>query len=321
MALAVVWAHAAHAQDPDAASALSKTLRDRRPNVEAVMILKRECRAFAYFRADVDPGTRFPLHSMTKSVLSGLVGIAEERGQLGLDRPLGELLPEVLDPKIDARVRSLTIRQIVGMTAGLDAEAKPPPGLSGAASWRWSLTRPFLSEPGRQFRYDNYGANLVSMLLTRKTGQTAEAFARENLFAPLGIRDLTWTDDGDGHSMGAYGLWLTVPDMARFGLLYLQRGRVAGRQIVPEAFVAASTRPHTAGGPPFYAAYGYYWWVRKTRTGQDAFAAIGSDGQIIEVIPKQGLVLVVVSEKTEPGGTLAFVDATIMPAATALRSC
>ncbi len=309
------------APQSDALKALRVALTDRYPALKAVLIERGGCPVFEFYKAGVEPDTRLPLHSMTKSVLSALIGLAIDHGDLSLTNTIGEIVPEAAGLGIDPRVRGITVRQLMTMTAGLDAEAKPPSGMMLADLWRWSLTRPILSEPGRDFRYDNFGANLLSVMLTKRIGQSAAGFAQTKLFDSMDIRNYTWLDDGDGHSVGAYGLWMTARDMAKIGVLYLQRGRWTGKQVVPESFVASSTRKQNDGGPPFYGAYGYFWWIKPTKSGPMAFFAAGSDGQLIYGVPKLDLVIVIASDKSPEGGVVAFANDVILPAAIASKAC
>ena len=160
-------------------------------------------------------------------------------------------------------------------------------------------------------------------MLTRRLGRTAERFAQAVLFEPLAIRNYDWRDDGDGHSIGATGLRLTAREMAKIGVLYLRHGRWNGRQVVADAFVARSISKQNAGGTPFLGAYGYLWWIKRTRAGLNAFFAAGSDGQLIYVVPKLDLVAVLASDSAPPGGSVAFLNEVVLPTAAALhgRSC
>jgi CubicO group peptidase (beta-lactamase class C family) len=186
-----------------------------------------------------------------------------------------------------------------------------------------SIGQPMAKEPGEEFNYNDGDAHLLSAILTKTTGQSALAYAHENLFGPLGIDSdpdasmqavsanfrrfeqagFVWADDGEGNSVGAGGLKLTARDMAKIGYLYLQDGRWEGRQIVPRGYVRASTREqletgYSPAGVP--AGYGYLWWTRKVE-GYRAFYASGYGGQLIYVIPELNLVAVIVSEAPEEG--------------------
>jgi CubicO group peptidase (beta-lactamase class C family) len=201
------------------------------------------------------------------------------------------------------------------MTAGFDPAGNYTSKVSVPQSetWRWLLERPMKYPPGTHFDYDEAEQNLLSIVLTRAIKQDAGAFAERNLFAPLHIVDHHWVSEADGYLLGATGLFLTGRDMAKIGLLYLQRGRWSENQIVSDAFVADSTTKHNEGGPPSHAAYGYFWWTKQTKAGLDAFFAAGHNSQLIYVVPERDLVAAVAAEKI-PGGSVGFVNDLVLPA-------
>jgi CubicO group peptidase (beta-lactamase class C family) len=120
------------------------------------------------------------------------------------------------------------------------------------------------------------------------TGQRLSEMARARLFAPLGITGERWDAHRDGTTYGGVRLYLTARDMARLGELCLQGGAWNGRQIVPAAWIAAATAPHSTSpeGP-----YGYHWWVRPL-----GYTAQGFGGQYIFVIPRHRLVVVMTAD-------------------------
>jgi CubicO group peptidase (beta-lactamase class C family) len=175
------------------------------------------------------------------------------------------------------------------------------------------LNRPVKYAPGTHFRYDEIGANLLSVVLSRAVKQNAERLAQENLFNPLHIDNYDWLSDAEGHLFGESHLKLTARDMAKIGALFLQHGRRGDKQIVSEAFVAESTTKQTDGGPPVDAGYGYLWWIDSTKTNLAAFFAAGYGGQAIYVVPKLNVAIAVKADKI-PGGSQNFINDVILPA-------
>lgn len=266
---------------------------------------------YEYYRKGIGPTTRSPVYSVTKSVLSILVGVAIDRGLMRLDEKLAELVPEALDARVEALARGVTIRDLLTMTSGFEAaRAGAAPAALGAM-----LARPMPSPPGDRFAYDGMAADLLSVALSRAIREDALGFARRNLLDPLGIRNYAWTSDADGRLFGETDLFLTARDMAKIGLLYLQSGQWGGRRIVSEAFVRDSVSRHNAGGPPLGAAYGYLWWVTKTRGGFEAFFAAGSGGQLVYVVPRLGLVAAVAAQSGDDDN-LGLIDVLALSAAT-----
>lgn len=117
---------------------------------------------------------------------------------------------------------------------------------------------------------------------------STRAFAEKYLFDPVGIRAGLWRRDPQGIHWGGADLFLTPRDMARFGYLHLKNGSWNGRQVVPRAWVAESTRAQVkTGGWGGIDEYGYWWWIDPV-----GYAAVGLGGQVIAVIPDQDLVVV-----------------------------
>jgi CubicO group peptidase (beta-lactamase class C family) len=306
---------AAAGANSDAFAKLPAMLAERYPSIRSLVLARRGCLEFEYYKAGVDAQSQSPVRSVTKSVLSILVGIALDKGYLRLDQKLSGLLPEVLDPALDPRVRDITVRDLLTMTSGFSlapfgAKAGTPP----AEMWQWVLNRPMQHTPGTYFNYDGDAVNLLSVVLTRAIRQSARTFAEENLFRPLDITSFDWIADGDGYLIGADTLSLTARGMVKIGQLYLQRGLWGNKQIVSNEYVADSTSKHSDGGAPLNAAYGYLWWVTRTRTGLNAYSASGTGSQIIYVVPKLDLVIAMASSFSVKGGSMRFVNDVVLPA-------
>lgn len=296
-------------------SNLPAFLAEHYPTVRALVLARGDCTIFEYYRKDVTAETRSPMYSVTKSVLSILVGIAIDEGYLRLDEKLSEIIPEVFDASVDPLVREITVRDLLTKTEGF---AETTPGdfkLKAGASeiWPWMLYRPVKYQPGTHFRYDLVGSDLLSLVLSKAIREDGQAFARQRLLGPLQIGNYNWDSFAEGYLHGEKGLLLTARDMAKIGLLYLHNGKWGDRQIVSEQYVADSTTKHNDGGPPTHAAYGYQWWVGKTKIGLDAFFAAGFRSQLIYVVPKLDLVLAVAAESI-PGGSQKFINDVVLPA-------
>jgi CubicO group peptidase (beta-lactamase class C family) len=281
--------------------------------------------------------------SVTKSVMSILVGIALDEGDLGsVEQTLAKLLPEYA-ATMAPEVAGVTLRQVLTMTAGLpqDTAGSDPLPFETADDWiaaivSGGLVRP----PGEDFAYASAGSHLLSAILVEATGRSVLDYAREKLFDPLGIStdpaaeplavienlpvyeaaSFAWPVDPQGVHLGHTYLKINAPDMAKIGQLMLDDGRWDGEQIVSTQWVTESTRAQVATSGGSTGDYGYQWWV-TTANGLDAFAAVGFGGQLIEVVPD--LRLVVVVSNTVPdvprltsASFIALVDQLIAPAVT-----
>ena len=244
------------------------------------------------------------MKSASKSVLSALAGLAVAEGVLELDQPIADLLPEAagLD---DPGKQSITVRHLLTMTSGLESTSFGNYG-SWVASRNWvraALERPLQAEPGSRFAYSTGGTHLLSATLATAAGRSTHDFAREHLFAPLGIRHSAWARDRQGIHVGGNNLSLLPRDMLKFGQLYLNRGRWAGERLLPWQWVDESTRPGLAGPRGrgrIYGGYGYLWWLRGPRE-RGAYIASGYGGQYIYVSPAEDLVVVIISTEVSKG--------------------
>jgi CubicO group peptidase (beta-lactamase class C family) len=135
------------------------------------------------------------------------------------------------------------------------------------------------------------GSHLLAAIIRQTTTQTPLEFAQENLFKPLGMANMSWSSDPTGLNSGGWGFALTLPDLARFGYLYLQQGMWEGQAVLPAAWVEASTTAQIETGYMDYH-YGYQWWVDPV----GSYHARGYGGQYIFVVPEQNFVFTVVRE-------------------------
>lgn len=288
-------------------------LAEQYPSLRALVIACGNCIAFEYYRKDIGAETQSPMRSVTKSVLSILIGIAIDEGYLRLDKKLSDIFPEAFDENTDPLAREITVRDVLTKTEGF-AEAGPGDFKMREAApkkevWRWMLNRRVEYPRGTHFRYDGIGSNLLSVVLSKAIKQDAGDFAKRKLFDLLQIANYTWHADSAGYLHGESGLHLTARDMAKIGILYLQHGRWGEMQIVSADYVQDSTTRHNDGGPPLNAGYGYQWWISENG---NVFFAAGKMSQLISVTPKTDLVLAVAADSI-PGGTERFVKDVVLP--------
>jgi CubicO group peptidase (beta-lactamase class C family) len=293
-------------------SGAARTLGGDYPSLRAVVVARGDCVVFEYYRPGITPATRSPVYSVTKSLLSILVGAAIDAGYLRLDQTLGEILAEATGDSVDPMARNITVRDLLTMTSGFDSAREGAGGVQAGALWRWMIERPMRYPPGTHFAYDGVSANVLSVVLARSVRQDPARFAERSLFEPLRMKDVAWPSDAEGHLIGDGGVRLAARDMAKIGFLYLRGGKWNGRQIVSEGFVRDSTTKRNGGGPPADAAYGYLWWVGPTNNARPTFFAAGQDSQLILVDPDLDLVIVISAEGL-PGGSRRFVDEALLP--------
>ena len=263
--------------------------------------------------------------SVSKSILSALVGIAVAEGHLRLDQPVAEILPEHFGAGADPRKRAITVEHLVSMRAGLESTSFNQYGeWVSSRDWvRSALEQPLVAEPGGPMIYSTGSTHVLSAVLTRATGVSTYEYARSRLAEPLGIRLRPWTRDPQGVYFGGNEMRLTPREMLRFGELYLRGGAYGGRQVVPREWVEASFRP-TGSSPWSGHGYGYGWWIKES-SGHPVYFAWGYGGQYVFVVPALEMVAVFVSDADAPrtpghlDAVHAIVDDLLVPAAQAAR--
>ena len=243
------------------------------------------------FRGGLDADEPVNVKSASKSLLSALVGIAIERGDLdGVDQTLGELLPG----RVSGEKAQITLEDLLTMSSGLETVSGANYG-AWVSSKNWvdaALDQPLVDDPGTTFTYSTGNSHLVSAILTEATGLSTRAYAETHLLEPLGISVSWWERDPQGIYMGGNQVSMSARDLARLGQLYLRKGEWEGKQVVPSAWVERSTRVHAEGWPDRYGQYGYFWWVRPE---QQAYMAVGYGGQFLYVAPEADLIVVLIS--------------------------
>ena len=248
--------------------------------------------AFEFHRPPWSVGSLHDVQSVTKSVLALLFGQAMADGHVrGPDELVALRLPAMLRLNADPRVQRLRFAHLLTMTAGWPPDETAQPGRDD--DLRQLLLRPFVAEPGARFAYDNGAANLLALALANAVGEPLADYARRRLFQPLGIERFAWRRGAQGHALGAFGLSLTTPAMARLGELVLGEGQWQGRTLVPRGYMRALAQRHSAGGAPLGTAYGYLWWL-----GAGSIMASGYGGQWIHVDPALDLVVALTSRRT-----------------------
>ncbi len=244
--------------------------------------------------------------SVAKSFVSALVGIALDEGRFAsIDDPVTKYLPELAGTGYDG----VPIRDVLEMSSGVgfnedygDYESDinrfgRAIAFGGSmADFAASLKR--ARPPGTYHHYVSIDTQVLGMLVTRVTGVDLSEYLGTRIWQPLGMEyDAFWLLDSTGMEVALGGLNVALRDYGRFGLLYLNQGRAGGRQLVPQAWVASSTRP---GGPHLLPGdnpassstwgYGYQWWIPDPDMGD--YTAAGIYNQYIYVNPRARVVVV-----------------------------
>lgn len=253
--------------------------------------------------------------SVTKSVVSALIGIAIDKGYIkSVEQKVLEFFPDYTLKRGEKTIQNVTLRDMLTMTAPFKYKSAPYTKYFTSEDWvKASLD--LLGGKGQigEFRYTPViGPDIFSGILVKATGQPLLDFATENLFGPLRLspkhshtfpcaeEQLAWYKQGkyggewiadpQGVNTAGWGLTLTAADMVKIGQLYLNGGAWEDGQIVSAGWIDESTKAHSRWEEQGLS-YGYLWWPLDS----ESFAAIGDGGNVIYVNRVKKMVVAVAS--------------------------
>ncbi len=282
----------------------------RLPRLRSLLVL-RDGQTLAERVFNGGPALDRPVNikSASKSVMSALVGIAVARGVFtGVDQPVLPILRADAPANPDPRLARVTIGNLLSMKAGLERTSGEYYGRwVSSPNWvRFALSRPFVADPGTDMLYSTGSTHLLSAALTRASGRSTLANARDWLGEPLGITIPVWPADPQGIYFGGNEMRLSPRALARFGELYRLDGTVDGKRILPAGWVRTSWTPR-ATSPWSGQDYGYGWFLTTMR-GHPVRFAWGYGGQMVYVVPDLRLTIVMTSAADAPRDT-GHIDA------------
>ncbi len=236
---------------------------------------------------------RFICASIRKSFISALFGMAVGEKAIDLGKSLQQLQINDIQ-KLSEIEKQATVKHLLTARSGVFHPAAYSPRNMIA-----NLPERGSHNPGEFWYYNNWDFNVLATIFKHETGKGVfEAFEKE-IAKPLRMQDLLiehtyYRLEPNKSEHPAYLFRMTARDMARFGLLYLNKGAWRGKQIIPSPWIATSTQAVTkeTGRHSALGGYGYLWWVSAPIRGQDMYFASGSGGQKIAVLPEAELVVV-----------------------------
>lgn len=313
------WQTAAPASvgiDSEKLAVLEQMVKSQYRNINGMVVVRKGYVVFERYYNGYGPLDTHHVASVTKSIISALIGIALDAGYIkSIDEKVLDFFPEYVPVTNGIQKRSITIKHLLTMTAPFPftwkpggAVQEPLDRLRRQKDWV-KYTLDLLGQKGRPdvFQYCTAGTHLLSAIITRTTGQCAREFANERLFRPLGMREIPdpqmksfrledvfgenitgWVADPQGNTTGGWGLTITPRDMARLGFLYLNRGNWGAHQVIAETWIDESL----AQNPN---EYGYLWWLRQAQ-GIFAYSALGAGGNMICCVPEEDIVVAIASK-------------------------
>lgn len=250
------------------------------------------------------------LYSLSKSFCSTAVGLAIAEGKLSLDDPILKFFPDDAPAEPSENLKAMRVRDLLCMATGHKTE---PPRTPEQAWTKTFLAQPVPFKPGTHFLYNTSATYMLSAIVQKVTGQTLLDYLRPRLFAPLGIEHPTWETSPQGISTGGYGLSIRTEDIARFGQLYLQKGKWQDKQLVSEAWIKTATSRHITTGRDVKGDWGQGYGFQFWRCRHGAYRGDGAFGQYCIVMPEQDAVLAITSGVRDLQGVLNVVWDKLLP--------
>ena len=228
-----------------------------------------------------DTSRRSSVHSVRKSMISALYGIAREKGLIDIDKTLAELGvdddPPLMEIELTARIKDLlTARSGVYHDSVMDSAEGDHPARGSHA-------------PDEAFYYNNWSFNALGAIFEQETHLSLGKAFKDWIADPIGMQDFRIEDvryfPGSESVIPAWRFWASARDLARFGVMYQQKGRWGDRQIVPESWIDQSVKSYSKIGDN---GYGYLWWIRPNGD----WMATGTGGQKIIIDSIEELVMI-----------------------------
>jgi CubicO group peptidase (beta-lactamase class C family) len=251
------------------------------------LLIQQEGRLLAgYYFNGMEEGETTNIKSASKSIISLLVGIAVEKGDIeGINQPIKPYFEDYFSANPDSIKQNITIKDLLTMRSGLQTTSFHNYG-RWVISDNWVdfvLDQPLEKQPGRDMTYSTGTSHLLSVILSKATGMSTRAFADEYLFGPMDIEAGGWDRDPQGYYMGGNNMALAPGDMIKIGQMMLDGGLHNEQRVVSKSWVDDSFKTYTRSNFNPYD-YGYMWW-NKPVGDYRVYFAWGFGGQYIFIIP------------------------------------
>ncbi len=267
------------------------------------------------------PGLRRALYSNTKTFTSTAIGFAIQENLLALTDKVISFFPDQVPANPSLKLQHLTIKDVLIMADGQYPD--PTPKIATDSNWvKAFLTTPVIYEPGSRFFYNSLGSCMLSAIIQKVTGKTLMDYLTPRLFNPLNIEGMDWEQDTKGTNTGGWGLRIKTEDMAKFGQLWLNKGKWQGRQVLPSGWSDeasagkiledSSATQAQKDASDWLQGYGYQIW----RCRHNSYMANGSYGQLTVVMPDQDAVLAITAETNDTQDELNLIWNYLLPAFT-----
>lgn len=312
---------------------IESIINEKYSNMTGLIIRKNDIQIYEKYFNDYTKEDQVHIASVTKSIISILIGIAIDKGYIqSVDQYVLDFFPDYILKRGEKTIQKVTIKELLTMTAPYKFKSEPYTKVFSSDDW----TKATLDLLGgktmtHEFKYTTIGIQILSGVLVSATGESVMSFTKRYLFEPLEIEPPAnrkinskeehfdflkkkgmsgWVIDPLGTNTAGWGLTLSTCDLVKIGQLYLNKGIWNGVQLISSNWIAQSTTEKSAMGK---LPYGYLWWIIKDE-GMKGYAAIGDGGNIIYVSPQENIVIGITSSfKPRAKDRVELIKSEILP--------
>ena len=256
--------------------------------IHGIMIARHGRVIFEAYNAPYAADIPHIMHSFTKILTNTAVALAYGDGLLRLEDPLLKYFPEY-EESANEYLRACTIRDMSTMRNGQERSIGGNEWRPLKTSWKEAYFQvPFDKEPGKTYMYSSGNSYILSYIVQKLEGKTCRELVTERVGRKIGLTDFPWMQSPEGVCSGGNGVSLTTEDMLRLGLLYLNKGRWNGEQLIPEDWIDLAMGYRDPIEPVDGLQYNFHWdhWA-------DIWAARGMFGQTCGQVPALDMVFAI----------------------------
>ena len=248
------------------------------------------------------------IRSAGKSITALLLGVAIKNGLVqNLDQDVYSFFSKKY-PSMHQDYKKVKLIYLLNMVSGLDADSDNPKTPGSEGNWvakdewiNYLLSVPLSSKPGEKWVYADINAVLIGAIIEEKSGMSLRDFARQELFAPLGINEFYWYTNAANQTGAAGNLYISTLDFAKLGLLVANKGRWGNKQLIDYAYMNQLLDENSAAigdNNRLADGYGMFWYRSKRTFGTREVKylwASGNGGNHLVVVPEENMVIALTS--------------------------
>ncbi|SDB25510.1 CubicO group peptidase, beta-lactamase class C family [Flavobacteriaceae bacterium MAR_2010_188] len=297
----------------------SLILKDSLPSTHSVLISKKAKLIYENYFDGYNSQIPHDMRSASKSISSAIVGLAKDKKLFkNVDQSIFDFLPAKYQIIKDSLKGTIDIKSLLTMSSGLDAidyglNANPKSAATEDNYQRtedWTETiinSSMINSPNTKANYGTANPYLLGVAMDSVISEPLILFMDKNLFQQLEISNYIIQTDITARPYFGGGMYLTPRDMMKFGELYLNKGKLNGKQILSEEWINDSFKNYRVlENTVDKNGYGYLWWQHNYEfngTSINSIEARGAGGQYIFVLPELEMVVVITSGNYRNGKT------------------